>query len=444
MSNEIAINLQSLSKTYKLYESRGDRLKELINPFRKCYHVKHNALQDITFNVGRGEVVGIIGQNGSGKSTLLKILASVVSPTSGYYECNGRVTALLELGGGFNMELTGVENIYYLGAIQGYPKKEMVKRIDQILDFADIGEYAFQPVKTYSSGMYVRLAFSMAINIDPDILITDEALSVGDIRFQQKCYRKIREFKDKGKTILICTHSLRAVNDFCTKAIWLHKGVIREQGDPRYVTDNYNAFMISDQTDEMKLNSSKVEEVESAFNRKTVLLPSYPDLKWHDLIRCDSFGTGGIKPLYTAIVNADTKNNIIQLSGGENITVFLHLIAEAEMANPIFELVLNGQFGSPVFKISNNIYQQQVTLVNGKHNILSFNFTFPHIGNGHYTISFGVVWLDNNNQQKQQKIHDALIVEVRNDDIKYNLGTILAMNKATIQTIPFQFLYGLL
>lgn len=439
MSNEIAINLQSISKTYKLYESRGDRLKELVNPFRKCYHVKHNALQNITFSVGRGEVVGIIGQNGSGKSTLLKILASVVSPTSGYYECNGRVTALLELGGGFNMELTGVENIYYLGAIQGYPKKEMSKRIDQILDFADIGEYAFQPVNTYSSGMYVRLAFSMAINIDPDILITDEALSVGDIRFQQKCFRKIREFKDMGKTIVMCTHSLRAVNDFCTKAIWLHNGAIREQGEPRYVTDSYNAFMVSDHADEIKWNSSKTDELESQLSRGTALLPSYPNLKWYDLISCDSFGTVGVKPLFTAIINADTNNNIIQLSGGENITVFLHLIAEAEMANPIFELVLNGQFGSPVFKISSNLYQQQVTLENGKQNIISFNFSFPHIGNGHYTISFGVVSLDNNGQQKQHKVHDALIVEVRNDDIKYNLGTILAMNKATIQTIPFQF-----
>ncbi len=210
MAKTVAIEVIDICKTYRLYGSHRDRMKEFFHPLRKRYHTKHNALKDISFTLQRGEVLGVIGQNGSGKSTLLKILASVVSPTEGQYNCNGRVTALLELGGGFNEEMTGVENIYFIGALQGYRKKEMKKRVDAILDFAEIGEYAYQPVKNYSSGMYVRLAFSMNININPEILIIDEALYVGDMRFQQKCFRKIKE---SGKTIVFCSHNLSAVKD---------------------------------------------------------------------------------------------------------------------------------------------------------------------------------------------------------------------------------------
>jgi len=238
-----AVIIDSLSKTYKLYHHHRDRIKELVHPFRKCFHRDYHALKSISMVVKKGEVIGIIGQNGSGKSTLLKILASVVTPTSGKFCCNGRITALLELGGGLNKDISGVENIYFLGGIQGYRKKEMKKKLQEILDFAEVGVYADQPVNNYSSGMYVRLAFSMAIHINPDILIIDEALAVGDIRFQQKCFRKIREFKDAGKTILFCSHNLGAVRDFCTRALWLHEGRIIEDGNPIFVADRYNAFM---------------------------------------------------------------------------------------------------------------------------------------------------------------------------------------------------------
>ena len=181
MSEKPVIVVNSLSKYYKLYPSRKARLIEWIHPFGKKFHNPHGALREVSFEVNRGDIIGIIGENGSGKSTLLKILSKVASPTSGSFMVDGKITALLELGGGFNQELTGIENVYFLGAIQGYSRKEMELRMKAILDFADIGDYASQPVNTYSSGMYVRLAFSLAINIDPDILITDEALSVGDL-----------------------------------------------------------------------------------------------------------------------------------------------------------------------------------------------------------------------------------------------------------------------
>ena len=321
MSKEPAIIVNSISKTYKLYHSRYDIVKELVNPLGRKYHKKFEALNDISFDVEKGEVLGIIGQNGSGKSTLLKILASVVTQTSGEYFCNGRVTALLELGGGFNMELSGIENIYYLGAIQGYSKKEMAGKLKQILDFADIGEYAFQPVNTYSSGMYVRLAFSMAINIEPDILITDEALSVGDIRFQQKCFRKIREFKDAGKTILICTHSLSAINDFCTKAIWLHEGKIKVQGDPYFVTESYNTFMLSQNGHATLTGSNRKSEISSLPNYPI----EYPTLMWQNLGNCESYGIGNVDLQYAALAEKSTLQHIKEFKGGEQLRLFLKL-----------------------------------------------------------------------------------------------------------------------
>ncbi len=245
MSKEITISIASLSKTYKLYDSKKDFIKEALHPFRKHYHNKYHALKDISFNVEKGEVVGIIGRNGSGKSTLLKILASIVTPTSGTYQCNGRVAALLELSGGFNKDLSSIENIKFLGALQGYSKGEMAERIKKILEFAEIGEYVYQPIKKYSSGMYMRLAFSLAINIDPDILIIDEVLAVGDIKFKEKSFSKIQEFKNEGKTIIICTHDLGTVKDFCTRAIWIHKGKLMKDDEPHEVVREYNSFISS-------------------------------------------------------------------------------------------------------------------------------------------------------------------------------------------------------
>lgn len=245
MPKEITISVNSLSKAYKLYDSKYDFIKEAVHPFRKRYHNIYHALKDISLNVSKGEVVGIIGSNGSGKSTLLKILASITTPTSGTYKCKGRVTALLELNGGFNKDLTGIQNIKFLGALQGYSKAEMVSRIKLILDFAEIGEYVYQPVRTYSSGMYMRLAFSLAINIDPDILIVDEVLAVGDLKFREKCYSRIQKFKTDGKTIIICTHSLGTVRDFCSRAIWINQGEILKDGSPKEVVDAYSAFMSS-------------------------------------------------------------------------------------------------------------------------------------------------------------------------------------------------------
>lgn len=239
---DIAIKVENLDKIYRLYDKPMDRLKESLSITHKKYHREHFALKGVSLDVKQGETVGIIGTNGSGKSTLLKILTGVLNLTSGEVSIKGRVSALLELGAGFNMEYTGIENIYLNGAISGYSKEEMKKRIPSIVEFADIGEFIDQPVKTYSSGMFVRLAFAVAINVDPDILIVDEALSVGDNVFQSKCYRKFEELKTKGKTILLVTHDVDSVRKFCDRCIWIEKGQLKEDGDVKKITSQYMAY----------------------------------------------------------------------------------------------------------------------------------------------------------------------------------------------------------
>jgi ABC-type polysaccharide/polyol phosphate transport system ATPase subunit len=430
-----AIIVQDLSKHYKLYHSRFDRMKEFFHPFRKKFHQRHEVLKDISFQLERGEVLGIIGQNGSGKSTLLKILNSVVTATSGSFHCNGRVTALLELGGGFNQDLTGIENIYYLGAIQGITKKEMKAKVQQILDFAEIGEYAYQPVKTYSSGMYVRLAFSMAINIDPDILITDEALSVGDIRFQQKCYRKIREFKEAGKTILLCTHSLSAIKEFCTRAIWLHEGVVREEGDPDTVAEKYNTFMLSlarDSRADQSLHNVEDDVVEMDGFSAPV---KFSDLIWQDLGLCDNYGTKEAKLKFAAIISRSNQRNTHQLSGGEPVRILLNIETKESLFQPGVQLTLNNQYGNSFLKIKNYHYQQPIHFKNGSNHIVAIDFDFPHVGNGRYTISFGLLSVADKSEQQIHWVHDGLIIEVSNAATIYKSGSQIVVREVSFSVL---------
>ena len=234
-----AIRVKNISKKYKIYNSEKNRLGQIINPFNKNTQKEFIALNNISFDVNEGEILGIIGSNGSGKSTLLKILTGVCFKTSGELFIKGKVASILELGTGFNNELTGIENIYLNASIMGIGKEEINKIKDDIINFADIGEFINYPIKTYSSGMYARLAFAVAINVNPDILIVDEILSVGDIEFQNKCMDKFKEFKSLGKTIIYVSHGLDAVQNYCEKAIWLEKGEIKEIGSAIEVVEKY-------------------------------------------------------------------------------------------------------------------------------------------------------------------------------------------------------------
>jgi len=246
MSSEKAIDVANLSKCYHIYDRPHDRLIQMFARGRRDRHREFWALQDTSFSIARGETVGIIGRNGSGKSTLLQMICGTVSPTSGTVTINGRVAALLELGAGFDPEFTGRENVLLNAAILGFPRESMEQRMKEVSDFSELGEFLDRPVKTYSTGMYARLAFSIAIHVDPEILIVDEALAVGDSRFVAKCMRRMREIQDSGVTILFVSHDVNSVRTLCQRAIWLDKGRIVENGEVFPVTGRYMEFMFKD------------------------------------------------------------------------------------------------------------------------------------------------------------------------------------------------------
>lgn len=249
------IQIKDVTKIYKMYERTLDRFKETFHIGGKSYGKEFYALDNVSFDIARGETVGIIGRNGSGKSTILKILTGVLNPTHGEVRVDGKISALLELGAGFNMEYTGRENIYLNATIMGVSREEIEKKVPEILEFADIGDHIDQPVKTYSSGMFVRLAFAVAINVDPEILIVDEALAVGDTRFQLKCMDKFVEFMKAGKTVLFVSHDINSIKRFCSRSIWLNSGKVVMDGPTDEVTDRYMDFLKSEKTLEEFLDS---------------------------------------------------------------------------------------------------------------------------------------------------------------------------------------------
>lgn len=250
MSSDPAVTVEHLSKCYQIYDRPRDRLLQMVPGNRKRYYREFWALRDASFTIGRGETVGLIGRNGSGKSTLLQLICGTVSPTGGMVSTHGRrLAALLELGAGFNTEFTGRENVLVNAAILGFPTGAMEERMSQVLAFSELGDFLDQPVKTYSSGMYARLAFSIAIHVDPDILVIDEALAVGDARFVAKCMRKIKNIQDEGATILFVSHDVGSVRTLCQRAIWLDKGAIVEDGNVFPVTGRFMEYMFREDSD---------------------------------------------------------------------------------------------------------------------------------------------------------------------------------------------------
>lgn len=263
--SDIAISINDISKLYKLYDNPMDRLKESLGLTKKKKYKEHYALDHVSFQVHKGETVGIIGTNGSGKSTILKIITGVLNPTEGQVMVDGRISALLELGAGFNMEYSGIENVYLNGTMIGFTREEIDEKLQDILDFADIGDFVYQPVKTYSSGMFVRLAFAVAINIEPEILIVDEALSVGDVFFQAKCYRKFEEFKQMGKTILFVSHDLSSIGKYCDRVVLLNNGKKLAEGDAKEMVNLYRRVLVNqheDSVEEENIEATGSQQIE--------------------------------------------------------------------------------------------------------------------------------------------------------------------------------------
>jgi ABC-type polysaccharide/polyol phosphate transport system ATPase subunit len=255
MHSDVAISVKNLTKTYRIFGHPGDRIKQALSFGRMRFHREFTALKDVSFEIKKGETVGIIGRNGSGKSTLLQLICGILKPTSGSVECQGRVSALLELGAGFNPEFTGRENVYFQGAVMGLQRSEIDERFDEIAGLANIGEFIDQPVRIYSSGMFVRLAFAVAVNVDPDILIVDEALAVGDIEFQERSISRMKSLQSRGTTILLVTHAIPAVRNFCQRAVWLDGGNILMSGESGQVCVAYQQHVDQELQKQRKAHS---------------------------------------------------------------------------------------------------------------------------------------------------------------------------------------------
>lgn len=251
------IEVESLSKVYRLYERPIDRMYEALSISKNVRHTDHYALKNVDFNIYKGEIVGFVGKNGAGKSTLLKVITGLLTPSQGSAKVRGTISALLELGTGFNPEYSGIENIYLYGTMLGKTRDEVEKEVPEVIEFADIGEFIYQPVKTYSSGMFARLAFSVAINVKPDVLIVDEILAVGDLDFQLKCMNKMKEMMYGGTTVLFVSHDINSIKRFCTRAIWLKDGMLMEDGDVNSVTDHYLDYLKVESIEKKNIKNSQ-------------------------------------------------------------------------------------------------------------------------------------------------------------------------------------------
>ena len=349
---EIAIKVENVSKIYKLYDKPSYRFKEALGLTKKTLHQDHYALNNVSFDVKKGETVGIIGTNGSGKSTILKIITGVLNPTEGDVKLEGRISALLELGAGFNQEYTGLENIYLNGTMMGFSDAEIAARVDDILDFADIGDFIHQPVKTYSSGMFVRLAFAVAINIDPEILIVDEALSVGDVFFQVKCYHKFEEFKKLGKTILFVSHDLGSISKYCDRVILLNKGVKVSEGDPKTIVDMYKQIMVNNDA-EIKMGASEGETNKENEN------PDYNDIQkgeWKQYMSNNpnflSYGEKYGEIIDYAIVD-DTGKITSNIQKNTEFTIKMKVRFDIDIQEPIYAFTIKDLQGTEVTGTNN-------------------------------------------------------------------------------------------
>ncbi|MBS1835606.1 MAG: ABC transporter ATP-binding protein [Acidobacteria bacterium] len=331
-----AISFQGVSKAYSVYETAGDRLKELLTFNRLSFHRDFWALRDVSFEVERGQTFCIVGENGSGKSTLLQIVAGILQPTSGVVQVNGRVSALLELGSGFNPEFSGRDNVYMNGAILGLSAKEMDAKYQDILDFAEIGDFIHQPVKTYSSGMGVRLAFSVAIHVDPDILLVDEALAVGDIYFRQRCMRKVHELRARGVTILFVSHATGDVKALGDRAMWLDHGQVRDLGDTERVVSGYLAAMTSKDSAYIEHKKTEIDH-----DREAIVAPEVEE----HLPNVDGRHGDGRAQVLGISINDPAGNPVRMLDPGTKIVIRISARANEELHHPNIGFMLRNHLG---------------------------------------------------------------------------------------------------
>ncbi len=424
MEKDIAIEVKNLTKSYKLYDKPMDRLKDSLGLARKKKYKEHLALNNVSLSIRKGETVGIIGTNGSGKSTILKIITGVLSPTAGEVNVDGHISALLELGAGFNMEYNGIDNIYLNGMMIGFSEEEIEKRLDAILEFADIGDYVYQPVKTYSSGMFVRLAFAVAINIDPEILIVDEALSVGDVFFQAKCYHKFEEFKKQGKTILFVSHDLSSISKYCDRAVLLNQGVLLGEGTPKKMIDIYKQVLVGQyplpksEVDNL-LDDEEIREAAAAADKKASDKVKKDDDKKAskaDSVNPDTLeygdGAATIEEYFVTDSNGVRTSSIIK---GTDFSVHMKVRFTQDVQAPIFAFTFKNIMGIEITGTNSMVekaFLEPVKAGDVKEITFTQNMTLQ---GGEYLISFGVTGFKQNDFTVYHRLYDALNITVVSD-----------------------------
>ena len=429
---EKVIEIKDVTKTYKLYNKPSDRLRENFSITHKNYHRDHDALQGISLDVYKGECIGIIGTNGSGKSTLLKIVTGVVAPTSGTLEIKGKISALLELGAGFNQEYTGIENIYLNGTMVGFTKEEMDGKLQSIIDFADIGEFINQPVKTYSSGMFARLAFAVAINVDPDILIVDEALSVGDIFFQSKCYQKFMDLKEAGKTILFVSHDLGSIIKYCDRSLLIHHGKQIAVGKSSEIVDIYKKILVNqfDEKDVEKLlnkenpeendnkENSEHEDAADEINETENLQTNELDGIWKNQMLNNSnavtYGNGVADIIDYAIIDEKGKLNF-SISKGSNFSIRMKIQFYQDVKQPIFAYTLKDVKGTGITGTNTMLEKQTIDQVKAGE-IVTVNFDQNMcLQSGNYLLALGCTGFENGNFTVYSRLYDVCNLQVVSD-----------------------------
>lgn len=430
-SNDTAISVRNLSKCYNIYDRPKDRLKQAFYPRLQRilgkkpgqYHREFWALKDVSFEVKRGETVGIIGRNGSGKSTLLQIICGTLSPTGGEVEASGRIAALLELGSGFNPEFTGRENVYMNGAVLGLHKEEIEERFDAIISFADIGQFIDQPVKSYSSGMALRLAFSVQAQVEPDILVVDEALSVGDAKFQAKCFERLRQLKENGTSILLVTHSAEQIVGHCSRAMLLDQGCFCEIGEPRDVVNRYMDLLFGRERIEAKVDTAAKIKQPIAVPVTNGLSNVHP----HSLnVSDDVFATrqgynpheyrwgDGAATILDFKLATDNEVEARHVESGASLTIYVAIRFNTLVITPIFGVTMKTKEGITIFGTNTaelKVEQFESLGQPGSYCIVSVNLQIP-LAQGDYFISLGVASIQNAQIVPHDRRYDSIHIAV--------------------------------
>lgn len=424
----IAISVEAVSKCYQIYNKPQDRLRQSVLPRmqallglkRKQYFREFWALNNVGMEVPVGETVGIIGRNGSGKSTLLQVICGTLAATSGTVNVSGRIAALLELGSGFNPEFTGRENIFLNAMVLGLTHQEVEQRFESIARFADIGDFIEQPIKTYSSGMAVRLAFAVIAHVDADVLVIDEALAVGDAVFTQKCMRFLRRFKEKG-TILFVSHDVGSIMTLCSRAVWLDQGIVRMAGPAKAVADSYTQYCAQEAVGEARALTSLIDDTKEGASVSYMQSGETKIDFFDNVLNSDGWTTGAAEIRSVSIIRNDEQDGLA-FEGGERVTLSVDAVASDTVASPIIGFLLKDRLGQALF--GHNTYQEKSppsVLVSGDHVRADFTFRLPLLPNGEYSITVAFADGDLVDHVQHHWIHDAVVLAVRSTRTRYGL-----------------------